>query len=371
MEIQLSPSQLARRRFFRYRPAWFGLFYLGLGLLVSLFGYGLAPDKTTHANFQVLELAKQPPGYQGFILLIPKPEVEPRSWWKAWVSGQPAQFVPLALQSLEAIDLGEEYLRFTHLSGAQDSLPLDRFNLPAGKELSRQDFVATFTRQVTFHLGSDAYGRDLLSRILLGTRVSLFVGLMSVLISLSLGIFMGALAGYFGGWVDRSIMWLISVLWSIPTLLLALALAAVLGRGFWQLFVAIGVSMWVEVARLVRGQILALREQPFVEAAKALGYPSGRIMWKHILPNITSPIIVIAVANFGAAVLIESGLSFLGLGVEVPIPTWGRMVYEGYTYLVFEAGQWLAIYPGLALVLLIVSVNLIGIGLRDALDVKN
>ncbi len=371
MEAQLSPGQLARRRFFRYRPAWFGLFYLGLCLFISLFGYWLAPDKTTHANFQVLELAKQAPGSQGFLLLLPGPEVEQGSWWSVLWNGEKAQFVPLAIQSFETIELGKEYVRFIHLSGAQDSLPLTRFHLGKKQELTRQGFLEAFTRQITFHLGSDAYGRDLLSRILLGTRVSLFVGLMSVLISLSLGIFLGTLAGYFGGWVDRSIMWLISVLWSIPTLLLALALAAVLGRGFWQLFVAIGASMWVEVARLVRGQILALREQPFVEAAQALGYPSGRIMWTHILPNITSPIIVIAVANFGAAVLIESGLSFLGLGVEVPIPTWGRMVNEGYTFLVFEAGQWLAIYPGLALVLLIVSVNLIGIGLRDALDVKN
>jgi peptide/nickel transport system permease protein len=160
------------------------------------------------------------------------------------------------------------------------------------------------------------------------------------------------------------------VVWSIPTLLLALAISFVLGKGFWQLFLAIGLSMWVEVARIVRGQILSLREATFAEAATALGYRPGRIMFRHLLPNVLSPIIVIAVANFGAAVLIESGLSFLGIGVEVPIPSWGRMIYEGYTYIMFENGQWLAFFPGLALILLVVSINLIGIGLRDALDVR-
>ncbi|MCL4148336.1 UNVERIFIED_CONTAM: hypothetical protein GTU68_043760 [Idotea baltica] len=193
---------------------------------------------------------------------------------------------------------------------------------------------------------------------------------MSVTISLLIGVVLGLIAGYFGGWVDQVIMWLVSVMWSIPTLLLALAISFVLGKGFWQLFVAIGVSMWVEVARIVRGQILSVKELSFTEAAQALGYPSPRIMFRHILPNVISPIIVIAVANFGAAVLIESGLSFLGIGVEVPIPTWGRMIYEGYTYIVFENGKWLAFFPGIALILLVVSINLIGIGLRDALDIK-
>ncbi|MEL6651719.1 MAG: ABC transporter permease, partial [Bacteroidota bacterium] len=222
----------------------------------------------------------------------------------------------------------------------------------------------------TYWLGTDNYGRDLLSRILLGTRVSLAIGLMAVMISLLIGIFLGTLAGYFGGWVDSLIMWLVSVMWSIPTLLLALAIVFVLEKGFWQLFLAIGVSMWVEVARIVRGQIMSVREQAFAEAANALGYTHNRIMFRHVLPNVLSPIIVVAVANFGSAVLIESGLSFLGIGVEVPIPSWGRMIYEGYTYIVFENGKWLAFFPGLALILLVVSINLIGIGLRDALDVK-
>ena len=365
-----SPQQLAWRRFRRHVPGMLGLSYVLLCGAVALLGYALAPDSSTYANFQVLELAKQPPGTEARVLLLPQPGAEAGSAWQRFWSGAAATATPLALQPEAPLTLRGGRVIFTRWSGAADSLALTRFGYAAPATITAEAFTEQHVLRRTFHLGSDSYGRDLLSRIMLGARVSLTVGLMSVLISLLIGITLGTLAGYFGGWVDRLIMWLVSVLWSIPTLLLALALAAVLGRGFWQLFVAIGASMWVEVARLVRGQILATREQPFVEAAQALGYPSGRIMARHILPNVFNPIIVIAVANFGAAVLIESGLSFLGLGVEVPIPTWGRMINEGYTYLVFEAGQWLAIYPGLALVLLIVSVNLIGIGLRDATDVR-
>lgn len=365
-----SPNRLAWRRFRRHVPGMLGLGYVIMCMIVGLCGYLLAPDNSTHANFQVLELAKQAPGTEASVLLLPQPMDQDRNWLEIFFSGDVPPGIPIALDPASELELTSSWVKFTRISGVSDSLALSKFGVE-DPNITEADFEAQYVIHRTFWLGTDSYGRDLLSRIMLGTRVSLTVGLMSVLISLCIGILMGTMAGYFGGWVDRIIMWLVSVLWSIPTLLMALALAAVLGRGFWQLFVAIGISMWVEVARLVRGQILATREQPYVEAAQSLGYSSGRIMWRHILPNVFNPIIVIAVANFGAAVLIESGLSFLGLGVEVPIPTWGRMVNEGYTYLVFEAGQWLAIYPGLALVLLIVSVNLVGIGLRDAFDLKN
>jgi len=345
-----------------------GTVYVGFCLLLSLLGYLVAPDGSTHANFQVLELAKSSPGTQVPLLMRPQPGAEPGSLWRQFWRGRRQTHLPIALASDPRLELSDTRVRFTRYAGVRDSLPLTAFEEDFQGDMAA--FADAHLQTIQYRLGSDSYGRDLLSRIILGARVSLAVGLLSVLISLSIGVLMGIVAGYVGGWVDRLIMWLVSVLWSIPTLLLALALAAVLGRGFWQLFVAIGVSMWVEVARLVRGQVLALKEQPFIEASRALGYPAGRVMRKHLLPNVASPIIVIAVANFGAAVLIESGLSFLGLGVEVPIPTWGRMINEGYTYLVFEAGQWMAIYPGLALVLLIMSINLMGIGLRDALDVN-
>ncbi len=363
-----SPSRIAWQKFRGNAPALTGLVYLLLCCVVALLAYVLAPDATRHSNFQLLELAKRPPGTRAHVLMVPGvSQVQNAGFW-AWLHGYEQQVLPVALQAPGTLALKGEYVFFETLSGTRDSLGLARLgaNIPA----SEAEITRRFVREMHFALGTDAYGRDLLSRILLGTRISLVIGLMAVVISLLIGVLMGTFAGYFGGWVDRVIMWLVSVVWSVPTLLLALALSLALGQGFWQVFLAIGLSMWVEVARIVRGQIMGIREQAFAEAARALGFGHARIMFRHVLPNVISPIIVIAVANFGAAVLIESGLSFLGIGVEVPVPTWGRMIYEGYTYIVFENGKWLALFPGIALIGLVVSINLIGIGLRDALDVK-
>ncbi len=349
-------------------PALFGLGYVCVCLLIALFGYAIVPDHTRHANLQVLELAKQAPGTNGLLLMVPLRLEGQDDTGIHLFSGTETQHLPIALANLDSLQIRGERVVFEAYSGAREERKLRDFGETGG--ISREAFLQGHVSLRRYWLGTDTYGRDLLSRILLGTRVSLGIGIMAVLISLGIGIFLGTLAGYYGGWVDKLIMWLVSVMWSIPTLLLALAIVFVLERGFWQLFLAIGVSMWVEVARIVRGQILSVREMPFTEAARALGFRDFRIMFRHVLPNVLSPIIVIAVANFGAAVLIESGLSFLGIGVEVPIPTWGRMIYEGYTYIVFENGKWLAFFPGMALILLVVSINLIGIGLRDALDVK-
>ncbi len=366
LKLRSSPSQLAWRKFRRNIPAMLGMGYVAMCVLGAIFAYLLAPDHTRHANFQMLELAKQAPGSSAYVLLVPKPD-PPQNSPGAWLTGYQQQALPIPLQADGHLKIEDEQVFFTKKSGEESSLSLGAFQ---EKSLSAESFRTKYIQKKRFMLGTDAYGRDLLSRILLGARVSLGVGTLAVLICLLIGVSLGVTAGYFGGWVDRFIMWLISVFWSIPTLLMALAISFVLGKGFWQLFVAIGLSMWVEVARMVRGQVMSARELAYAEAGVALGFRSTRIMFRHILPNIISPIIVIAVANFGAAVLIESGLSFLGIGVEVPIPSWGRMIYEGYTFIMFENGQWLAIFPGLALILLVVSVNLIGIGLRDAWDVK-
>ena len=171
-----------------------------------------------------------------------------------------------------------------------------------------------------YFLGTDKFGRDLLSRVMAGSVVSLSVGFIAVFISLIIGITLGSIAGYFRGAIDELIMWLINVVWSVPTILLVIAVTLALGKGFSQVFIAVGLTMWVEVARVVRGQIISLREREFVEAGKALGYSNSRIIIKHILPNIMGPVIVISAANFAGAILIEAGLSFLGIGAQIPMP---------------------------------------------------
>jgi len=204
---------------------------------------------------------------------------------------------------------------------------------------------------------------------MIGTRVSLSVGLISVLISLLIGISLGSFAGYFRGWTDRLIMWLINVVWSVPTLLMVIAITLVLGKGFWQIFVAVGLTMWVEVARIVRGQVLSVREKEYVEAARVLGFGHMRILFRHILPNILSPVIIISAANFASAILIEAGLSFLGVGIQPPLPSWGSMIKDHYGFIIVNQA-YLAVLPGLAIMIMVLAFTLIGNGLRDALDTR-
>jgi peptide/nickel transport system permease protein len=216
-------------------------------------------------------------------------------------------------------------------------------------------------------LGTDRYGRDLASRLMAGSAISLSVGAGSVLISLVLGLVLGGLAGYVGGRVDRIVSWFLQVMWSVPTLLMVLAITLAFGKGFWQVFLAIGLTMWVEVARIVRGQFLSLREQPYVEAARALDLPAWRIMAKHMLPNALGPLVVVSAANFASAILIEAGLSFLGVGAQIPMPSWGNIVKE-HTHLLTTDHAWLAILPGALIASLVLAFTWLGDGLRATLQ---
>jgi peptide/nickel transport system permease protein len=207
-----------------------------------------------------------------------------------------------------------------------------------------------------------------LSRLLLGTRVSLGVGFLAVCVSLLLGVSLGLVSGYYGGRVDAAIQWLMSVIWALPSLLLALVLSFALGKGWGQLVLAIGLSIWVDLARVVRGQVLQLRAQQWVQAAGILGLPTGRILLRHLLPNLWGSIVILSTANFATAILLEAGLSFLGLGIAPPSPTWGSMVQEGYSQILFADAKGLAFFPGLAIVMLILSLNLGAMSLRDTLD---
>lgn len=219
-------------------------------------------------------------------------------------------------------------------------------------------------------MGTDLYGRDILSRIIYGARISLQIGIFSTLVSLLLGVPLGAMAGYFGGKVDDFVSWIINVIFAFPFLLFVLAVVAVFKNpSMVVVYVAIGVVQWVSIARVIRAQFIYLREREFVEAAKALGLPTWRIVFVHILPNALAPVIVQATLGMGGIILLEAGLAFLGFGAQPPTPSWGLMISEGQKYL----GQgiwWWAVFPGLAIMYTVLGFNFLGDGLRDALDVR-
>ncbi len=225
------------------------------------------------------------------------------------------------------------------------------------------------SQQKTFLLGTDRLGRDILSRLMAGTYISLTVGFISVAISLLVGVFIGLLAGYYRGWVDTALSWIINVIWSIPNLLVVMAFILAFGAGFWKVFIAIGLTMWVEVARVVRGQILSIREKEYIEAARSMGMTDARIMFREMLPQLWPTLIVISAANFSSAILIESGMSFLGLGVQIPAPSWGNMIRENYAMIPTKHAH-LALAPGICIMFTVLALSYVGNGLRSALDIK-
>ena len=225
----------------------------------------------------------------------------------------------------------------------------DRFN-----ENNFEIIKSKYVYSKKFLFGTDIYGRDVFSRVLLGTRVSLSIGLMAVIISTIIGLFFGVVGGYFGGKIDSFVVWLINVFWSIPTLLLVIAISLAIGKGFWQIYIAIGCSIWVEVARLVRGKIKSEKEKDYIIAVKVLGISDFRIVLNHILPNIIGPILIISATNFASSILLESGLSFLGIGTQPPMPSWGYMIKENYQYILL-GNAYLALIPGFFLMILVTS----------------
>jgi ABC-type dipeptide/oligopeptide/nickel transport system permease subunit len=326
--------------------------------VTAIFAYFIAPDPSPYANRIILEIGGEKPGYkQNFILVNKERVISNRGFLKQLASGKEDAwyYVPIVSHEMK----GDSIIVQKFID--------DELNERQAYHLSQLAETPVVTKR--FLLGTDKYGRDILSRLVIGTRVSLSVGLITVIISLSIGLVLGSLAGYFRGKTDDIIMWFINVIWSIPTLLLVFAITLALGKGFWQVFIAVGLTMWVSVARLVRGQVLGVRELEYVEATRALGFSHFRTIVRHIWPNIMGPVMVIAASNFASAIVIEAGLSFLGVGVQPPQPSWGLMIKENYNFIITQ-NPMLALAPGFAIMLLVLAFNLLGNGLRDALNVR-
>ena len=384
----------------------FGACIIGLSVLITLLGYLIMPDQTPDANDGAVQIQKMPPGFKMTFLRIRKnANVPNRNWLQKSIFGQesPYMIVPIkdfsihGLQVVTNIFGKSNYTKEFSLINVVmplnideattvkksmhettvDSTEIFHFTEIGGREVSMsyRQLVDIFRKNNiehrTFWLGTDRAGRDMLSRLLYGTRISLSIGFVAVLISIFLGFSLGSLAGFFGGMIDAVIMWFMSVVWSIPGIMLVIAISMALqSRGVWVAFVAVGLTMWVEVARVIRGQIMSIKEKLFVEAARAFGISNFRIVYFHILPNILGPLIVLATANFASAILLEAGLSFLGLSVQPPTPSWGVMINEGFQAIGTKNSWHLVLFPGLAICIMVLSFNLFGNGLRDAYDPK-
>ena len=349
----------AWKRLRKNKGAIAGLTIIVLTVLIAFFAYLIAPDSSPHANRMILEIGKQKPGFTKTFLKVNKETTgKPASFFHHLLYGSPDRYEYIPINSYKQQN--------------NDSVIILKYidvGVEEEKVYSLKQLPSSFISTKKFWLGTDKSGRDVFSRIIIGTRVSLSVGLITVIISLSIGVLLGSLAGYFRGRADNIIMWFINVIWSIPTLLLVVAITFALGKGFWQVFIAIGITMWVNVARLVRGQVLGVGELEYVEATRVLGYSHFRTIFRHILPNIIGPILVIAASNFASAIVIEAGLSFLGVGVQPPQPSWGMMIKENYSFIITQ-NPMLALSPGFAIMILVLAFNLLGNGLRDALDVR-
>lgn len=349
------------RRLKKKKTAFAGMVVIIIAFFIAVFAYYISPDSSPNANRMIVEIGGRKPGFKQQFLLLPKEGlISETNFTERLLYGKKDvyDFIPIN----GYIWKSDSVIVNKHIDeGITEKIayPADIFLRDENKHIVVR----------TFLLGTDKFGRDILSRLIIGVRVSLAVGLVTVLLSLLIGVLLGSVAGYFRGRADDIIMWFINVIWSIPTLLLVFAITLVLGKGFWQVFIAIGLTTWVNVARLIRGQVMGIKQLEFVEAGRALGYSSARIILRHILPNVMGPVIVIAASNFASAIVIEAGLSFLGIGVQPPQPSWGLMINENYNFIITR-NPMLALAPGFAIMILVLAFNMLGNGLRDALQVK-
>jgi ABC-type dipeptide/oligopeptide/nickel transport system permease subunit len=348
---------------------------IAIVIVIAVFAYSIVTDSSPNANRMIVELGAKKVGFTKTLLLIPQQQKRATvSLMRQCFFGKSDEYkyVPINGYSFSGHQLIvrhyiDEGMEDTFAYNVQDLLPIAQKSANVNEQ---QNYIVQHLFKVQkFILGTDRYGRDILSRLLIGSRVSVGVGLVAVLLSLSIGVLLGVLAGYFGSLIDNVVMFIVNMFWSVPTLLLVFAITLTIGKGFWEIFIAIGLTMWVGTARLIRGQVMVVRELEYVTAARAIGASHFRIITRYILPNIIGPLMVVAASNFAAAILIEAGLSFLGIGIQPPQPSWGLMIKEHYNFLITNQPL-AAIIPGLAIMLVVYAFNILGNALRDVMDVR-
>jgi len=391
-------SLISWSKFKKDKAALTGLILIGLFSLVAILGSVIRPDKTKNVTQQVEEIQFQPPGFS-VIILKEKTDFEtdkPGFLGRLFFGGTDLEYKHIPIYDDYKFD--GELIKYTiwdkdgnrsdvavkNVAAILYPLSHDNQYLKDGDNLTFKVLgkgkvtrsISSMQKEIkesnlvekTYWLGTDSAGKDMLSLIMASFIVSISVGFIAVSISVFIGITLGAIAGYYRGWVDDVIMWFINVVWSLPTLLFVIAITFALGKGMNTIFIAVGLTMWVEIARVVRGQVLSFREKEFVEAGKALGYSNFRIIFLHILPNVLGPVIVVAAAIFASAILIEAGLSYLGLGTQEPQPSLGVLVAHYSTYINQDGRAYLALIPGFCIMILVLCFMLIGNGIRDAMD---
>lgn len=346
------------KRLLRNKLVFFGSLLVMLFCLPAILGYLITPDNTNNSNDLMPQTGTVKPGTRIEFIRIKTKNSNPdnHNLFLTWLRGKEIEGTAIPLNQYKW--QGDTLLYSEY--GEQEIQKISKDRL-----VHHNNGHSIYSR--TFWLGSDRFGRDMLSRLIIGARISLIVGLVAVIISLIIGTSVGMLAGYKGGWTDTLLSWKINVFWAIPTLLIALGLSFILGKGLPQVLIAIGLSNWVEVARVVRGQTLQIKEKEYIAAAQISGFSTWRILTRHVLPNLKSSLTVLATTNFASAILLEAGLSFLGLGIAAPAPSWGIMVYENRGNLVLDSA-WLAIIPGACIMILVSAFNLFAMGIREVLE---
>ena len=328
-------------------------------LLISLFAYIFIPDSSRFSNQMHLQINSKPPGFKASFIIVPNSNSNQQSFSSKLFTGNKYPDTEILISDFQLL---KNSIKYTDYSNDKIFKSISFSAFPSN--LNSDQIIDKFLIKRNYLFGTDNYGRDVFGRVMLGTRVSMSIGIIAVFISLLIGVFIGLISGYYGGLTDQILMMVINIFWSIPTLLLVIAFTLALGKGFWQVYVAVGLTMWVEVARVVRGQVISEKNKDYITATKVLGFSDTRVFIKHLLPNIIGPILIISAANFASAILIESGLSFLGIGTQPPIPSWGSMIKDNYQYIILGKA-YLAVIPGIAIMLLVTSFMFLGNNLED------